>query len=279
MALISKELNRLAQRFIYRSIRFIFNRSNRPFNRPLLRRLIASKELSVTVRTLWIPWAPKGIPRHGDDGMCIPTAFSERQHTVVRLCIQPRYFDVFLFLRLLTFQNRESKGSRAASSIGTSVDSPKDLHVSSIYAQCLVHPFSHAFRWEAQYSTPTWLLESLRKQRICRLFIRLPYGSNTAQSLAKLRGFPQLWSLDVLLFHDQYLALAELNRLISHAASLRSISVHRCDRGGPIDDLGKSHALSLFLFAMALRLVLLSSCLDMALLLAPSLLRHVALSL
>ena len=187
----------------------------------------------------------------------------EKQHIVIRLCAQLRYFYVFFhFLCPLIIQNRKSKGSRAASSINTSIDSPEDLHVSGTLAQCSAQSSSHVFRWEAQYSTPTWLLESLRKQRICRVFIRLPYGSNTAQSLARLCGFPQLWSLDVLLVNDQYQALAELNRLISHATSLRSLSVHRCDRGGPIEDLGKSYALSIFLFAVALWFVRMSFCLQ-----------------
>ena len=159
-------------------------------------------------------------------------------------------------------QNRQSGRSQAISSISTAIDSPQDLHVSSAYVQCRAPSSSHVSRWEAQYPTPTWLLESLRKQQICRFFIRLPYGSNTAQSLARLRGFPQLWSLDVLLFNDQYQALAELDRLIAQATSLRSIAVHRFDRGGPIEDLGTSHTHSVFLFAIALWLALMSLCLQ-----------------
>lgn len=176
MALTSKELYSLAQQFLYRSLRFIFNRSRRPCNRLLLQRLIANKAINLTIRTLWIPWAPKGIARHGDDGSL------EDLHLLAQLVPQ--------LARLRTFI------------------------------------------WEAQYPIPVWLLDALHKQQSCRLCIRLPYGSNTAQALANLQGFSRLWSLDVLISNSQRQALAGLGRLLSQATSLRSLAFHHCNDDG-----------------------------------------------
>ena len=111
-----------------------------------------------------------------------------------------------------------------------------------VYVQYVSYalPYTHTIRWEAQYAIPSWLLDSLRKQSKCRLFIRLPYGSNTAQAIAKLCGLPQLYSLEVTLANTQHQALAELDRLLSQGTSLSSLSIHWCSLDWSPSNQGRS---------------------------------------
>lgn len=133
---------------------------------------------------------------------------------------------VITFVHWLREPDRKFRGTSSTIKVSASIGTSQKFHVRAIRSCALLH--THTTRWEAQYAIPSWLLESLRKQPNCRLFIRLPYGSNTAQAIAKLCGLSQLYSLDVMLANTQYQALAELDRLLSQATSLSSLSIHWC---------------------------------------------------
>ena len=80
--------------------------------------------------------------------------------------------------------------------------------------------------WEAQYQIPSWLLDGLCKgQPQCRLFLRLPFSSNIAHSIARIRDCQQLCSLEVTIANSQHQAFAELDQLLAQTKTLKSLSM------------------------------------------------------
>ena len=81
--------------------------------------------------------------------------------------------------------------------------------------------------WEAQYQVPPWLLDGLcKEQPQCRLFLRLPYSSNIAHTIAGIRDSQQLCSLEVTIANSQHQAFAELDQLLMQTKTLRSFSIY-----------------------------------------------------
>lgn len=66
VALSSRSLYRLSRSFIYRVIRFTFNRSRRGVNGRLIKQLLADDDLSATVREIRIIWAPSAKLQPGE---------------------------------------------------------------------------------------------------------------------------------------------------------------------------------------------------------------------
>ena len=86
---------------------------------------------------------------------------------------------------------------------------------------------AHFLSWEAQYQIPPWLLDGLCKgQPQCRLFLKLPYSSNTAHTIASIRDCQQLCSLEVTIANSQHQAFAQLDQLLTQTKTLRSFSMY-----------------------------------------------------